>query len=69
MWHDHLFSQRNMTAEKTVRWQLEVTGKWGWAGRGGVSGQTLKRGVQVRQYRGEGLHKIIGLAPSPLKLL
>ena len=41
----------------------------GLGGEGGVSGQTLKRGVQVRQYRGEGLHKIIGLAPSPLKLL
>ena len=34
MWHDHLFSQRNMTAEKTVRWELEVTGKWGWGGGG-----------------------------------
>ena len=32
MWHDHPFSQRNMTTERAVEWSLAVTGKWegGW---------------------------------------
>ena len=29
MWHDHPFSQRDRTTERTVEWELEVTRKWG----------------------------------------
>ena len=58
MWHDHPFSQRNRTKEKTVGQALEVTGKcvggwgcWCWVGK-----QNLKKeGVNVIQGA---LHKL-----------
>ena len=61
MWHYHPFSQRNMTAEKTVGAgvggdrELGVWGVWikfekGVCGEGNIGGA--------------GLHKITGLAPS-----
>ena len=36
MWHDHQFNQRKRKIERTVRLGLEVTGKWGRGGGGGV---------------------------------
>ena len=35
MWHDHPFSQRNRTTERTLGWELEVTRKWGGFEKGG----------------------------------
>ena len=54
MWHDHPFSQRNMTTERALGMRV-----WGDREVGGV-GKTWKR--EYRQYR-EGLHKIRELAP------
>ena len=39
MWHDHPFSQRNMTTERTVEVGLEMTERLG-----GRDGQNLKKG-------------------------
>ena len=39
MWHDHPFSQRNMTTERTVEMGLEMTERLG-----GRDGQNLKKG-------------------------
>ena len=37
MWHDHQFNQRKRKIERTVRLGLEVTGKWGRGGGGGLT--------------------------------
>ena len=43
VWCDHPFSQRNKTAEWSVGWVLEVTGKGGWT--------KFEKGEGGRQYR------------------